>query len=486
MSVADMMDIIESGSGLEDATFHFTEGTHTLTEPIVLPAADKAYTITGDGKATLSGGFASRIFRLPGDCNLVTVKDLTLTEGSATESGGLAQIGDKGPLFSGCTFTGTTTSEKGGALRIETADKGCGRFENCIFSGLKASDGGALVITNAGTEGNFTRCVFEGNSATGSGGVAFAGNGTLVFNDCIFGGAEGKGNSAASSGGVIIANNSNTLTVHINGGEASYNSASNGGFIYCNKNDKFMINGMRVHHNTATTEGGAILVPSGAWSPLFYINACSFINNTASQNGYCVYLNTSTAGNFAGLCINNSTFYNAADMPGNNASMVCNKGKSLILNSTFHAKTSKWGTFALGVHKNYGDPYGCLLLNSIFVNAAAGKPAIYQTGANYYTIARNCIASAVSENAQFTRTDVTTTVPALTYGDGFFAWNGATSLPLLQKYNIEAILSNPDYVLGEDFLAWLTRLGALDVDQRGAGRISGIWPGAYQNEEELP
>lgn len=489
MSVAAMTALLnDSGSDrLDGATFHFTEGTHTITEPIVLPGKEiysnnVSYTITGDKKATLDGGGTSQIFLMNADASHVTVKDLSLTNGSSTASGGLVCVSDKGAAFRNCSFTGTTTTGKGGAVRIENASKGSANFQDCVFSGNKASDGGVIIITNAGTEGTFTRCSFKGNSATGGGGVAFAGNGTLNFTGCVFGGSEGDGNSAASSGGVILANNSNSAEVNVTGGEASYNTAANGGFIYSNKTNTFRLDGVSVHHNTATTEGGAVLVPNGAWSPVFYINGCSFYENTAKQNGYVMYLNTSTAGNFATLCVNNSTFYNSAEMTGTNASVVCNKGKSVILNSTFYGKTSKWGTFALGCHKNYDDHYGCLLLNSIFVNATADKPSIYQTGSNYWAEARNCISSSSVSNSQFTETDGVSTVPALKWDGSLFTWNGTTTLKHMTADDIRAVLGNDNYSAAGPFLIWLESLGALEKDQQGRSRSGYIWAGSYQQQ----
>lgn len=453
MSVADMVTLLKEGGEdkINGATFHFTAGSHVLTAPIILPGKDTyskaiTYVITGDNQATVSGGGSSQIFIVNADNSHVTVKDITLTNGSSSASGGLVTIQEASPLFEHCSFTNTNNSgNTGGAIRISEADKGNGLFKSCVFSGNKGSNGGAVVITNANTAVTFVDCTFTENTSASDGGVIYATNGITTFEGCVFDKNTGK------NGGVISAT---AGTFHINGCKFSNNSAStNAGAIYAADKQK----------------------------PLLYINACSFIDNTATSNGYSIYLNTSTAGNFASLCVNNSTFYNSADMNGTNASVVCNKGKSLILNSTFYGKTTKWGTYALGCHKNHGDLYGCLFLNSIFVNTASGKPAVYQTGANYYAIARNCIISLSSDNTQFTRTDVTTTVPSLTWNGSLFSWDGNTTLPKLGKADIEAILSDDNYSLGADFLAWLSGLGALDADQRGAPRSGYIWAGSYQD-----
>ena len=454
MSIASMLTLLGDSDSdrLDGATFHLTEGTHTVTEPIVLPgkdnySSDVSYTVTGDGKATLSGGGSSQIFVVNADNSHVTIKDLTLTAGSSTASGGLVSVQHTGPLFENCAFTATDNqANTGGALRISEAGLGKGYFNNCTFSGNKGSNGGVVVITNSGTEVTFNSCTFTGNNATGGGGVLYGTNGTATFSNCII-----DGNSAKEGG----AFSSTSGTVRINGGSISNNSAtSNGGAIYCADKQK----------------------------PVFYINGCSLIDNTAAQNGYAVYLNTSTAGNFATLCVNNSTFYNSAEMTGTNASVVCNKGKSVILNSTFYGKTSKWGTFALGCHKNFSDQHGCLLLNSILVNATAGKPAIYQTGSNYWAAARNCISSNSSSNSQFTETDAVSTVPALKWDGTLFTWDGATTLKHMTADDIRAVLENDDYTAAGPFLTWLENLGALDKDQQGHVRSGYIWAGSYQQQ----
>ena len=81
---------------LDEATFHFTPGTHLLSQAITLPGKDTygqeiSYTITGDGKAVLDGKGINQIFIVSDDNSHVTVKDITLTHGS-TATGSLVLI----------------------------------------------------------------------------------------------------------------------------------------------------------------------------------------------------------------------------------------------------------------------------------------------------------------------------------------------------------------------------------------------------------
>lgn len=453
MSIAGMLGMLQDSENerLNGATFHFIAGEHTITEPLVLPGKEAythavAYTITGDNKAVLNGNGTSQIMISKADNSHVTVRDLVLTNGSSTASGGLVSIQNAGPLFLNCDFTNTgNSSNTGAAVRISEADMGSGRFANCTFSGNKGTNGGAIVITNANTTVQFTECSFEDNVASADGGVIYATNGTTKLERCVL-----EGNSA------------------VNGGAIS----ATGGTIF--------INGGRIADNTASVNAGAIYA-ADKQSPVFYINACAFVDNKSLANAYAIYLNTSSAGKFATLCVNNSTFYNKQELTGSNASIVCNKGKSIILNSTIYGKTTRWGAFALGCHKNHADHYGCLLLNSIFVNTASSAPAIYQTGSNYWAVAKNCISSASVANDQFTQSEVLNTVPTLRWNGNLFTWNGETALPQLGKADIEAELSDERYQLGSTFLGWLNGIGALDTDQQGNPRRGYIWAGSYQN-----
>lgn len=530
MSIADMESLITHGGEssvimcysnlINGATFHFTAGKHIVTAPINLPAQTiyseaTYYTISGDNAATLDGDGTSRIFEILKANNRITVKDITLTNGASSLSGGLLMIANTSPVFSNVTFSNTTSTGAGGAVRIQqdettTSIKGNGTFIDCTFSGNSGVNGGALVITNSRTAATLTNCTFTANSATTSGGALYSTNGVLTLDGCTL-----SDNTAVTNGGAIL---NTTGTINLNGCTISSNTSENGGGAIsieskgtihvdnssiCSNTSKYggailikstgantgtiYLNKCDVSNNTGTSSAGALYSADEVIAE-YYINGCSFIDNkTNGRNGVAVYLNSTTASEtvFATLCVNNSTFYNTDELTYNNASLVCNKGKTIVVNSTMQANTSKWGTYALGCHKNFNDQYGCLLLNSIFVNTASGKPAIYQTGTNYYAIAKNCIASVASTNSQFTQTNVINSVPSLTYDAGIFTWNGTTTLPQMTKADIVAELSNTNYKFGAKFLEWLTEIGALDEDQKGNSRggqdTSVIWPGAYQN-----
>ncbi len=497
MSVNDFLSFLEEGKNggsnvimcyanrINGVTFHFTAGSHSISSPITLPAQTiyseaTYYTIDGDNAASLDGGGSSRIFEFTNAGDRITIKNLTFTNGSK-ETGGIALIQNAAPHFENCTFTNTTSNEAGGAVRVDTASKGAGTFNGCTFSNCTGINGGAIVITNANTSLTLTDCVFSNNKAVldaasknGNGGALYSTNGITTIHNCRF----TENTAVALAGAAYIT----TGTVYFDE-ETTFRSnsaGSGGGAVSIDGAGTAYFNGCVLDKNTSKL-GGAFYTTDNK-AAKYYVNACVFTDNKASGgNGHAIYLNTSNAANFATLCINNSTLYNTANMTGTNASLVCNKGKTIITNSTLYGTTSQWGTYALGCHKNYADPYGCLLLNCIFINTTAGKPAIYQTGANYYAIAKNCIASNVSSNTQFTQTNIVTTIPALTYDNGVFTWDGNSSLPHLTKENIVAELSNENYKIAPAFLTWLNEINALDTDLAGNERTGYIWAGSYQN-----
>ena len=491
MSIDSMMDLLESdalkagganvimcyANRINGATFHFTSGTHTISTPITIPAKTvyseaTYYTITGDNEATLDGGGSSRIFEITNACDRVTVSDITLTNGSASASGGLLLISSTSPLFKHCAFTNTETSANGGAVRVDTEKTGKGTFENCTFSGNKADKGGAFLITNAGTSASFKECTFTDNTATNYGGAIYSTNGTLEFDNCSFG-ASGHGNKA-----------------------------NGGGAIYADGSGTFKLNKCDISYNEATSTGGGIYANNA--KPVFYLNACTLIDNKTAANGYAIYLNSSaTDSKEASLCVNNSYFYHSTTLntKSKNQSVVCNKGKSIIMNSTLVGTfgSNAWGTFALGCHKNFSDSNGCLLINNIIKNKAAQyQTSAYETGGNYYAVFKHCLArvvhvSSTGYESQIVQDNVASDKDISLTG---YTWSGTTpdgfAKKTAQEISDELLKTNGEtavYGLAAKFYSWLeglkytsgeTQYNAFQVDINGTPRSGSYWPGCYQ------
>lgn len=360
MSIDAMLSMLKDpdGKGLDKATFHFTPGVHSITSPISLPGKDSysgdlSYVITGDGRAVLDGGGRSQIFEIGADNSHVRVESITLTGGSSTESGGLVAIHDAAPLFVNCSFTDTRlTADKisGGAVRVDTAEKGSGTFEDCKFSGNFATGGGgALVITNPGTALSLKRCTFEDNGAGVTGGGAiYTTNGITELDDCIF-----LGNWANSAAGAVYIT---TGTVWARG---------------C----RFLEN----YVNSVASKGGAVDISAAG---TFYGDRCYFRDNYFDESkmsanntaGLGFDIKAETAGST--LCLHNCTVQNTRMNTNksynlSNCCSIASLGYCIVVNSTLHGngKNTGRGCFSVGYNGTAeGDSDKALFLSNIAVH----------------------------------------------------------------------------------------------------------------------
>lgn len=215
-----------------------------------------------------------------------------------------------------------------------------------------------------------------------------------------------------------------------------------------------------------------------------------------------IYCNNSFAGYASNLCINNSYFYISSTLNTTNQSLVCSKGKTILMNSTIVGTigSKAWGAFALGAHTNHADPNGCLLINSIIKNkASAYQTATYETAGNYYAVIKDCLTRVVHNSpsgyeSQIVQDNVASDATISFSG---YAWNGTVpegfTKKTAQQIQDELLSKNegtPVYSLATDFVTWLesliydvagTTYNALQVDINGTPRSGAYWPGCYQN-----
>ena len=552
MSIADFEEfigcnatsnvIICYSNRLNGATFHFTEGTHSISEAITLPAQSiyseaAYYTITGDDAATLDGGGTSRIFEIDNACDRTTISYLTLTNGASDQNGGLVIINNSAAVFDNCNFTNTTTSGNGGVAYIATANTGKGTFTNCTFSGNTAANGGAICITNPNTTNTMENCTFTNNHATNNGGAYYAANGTSTLTRCVLGGANGKGNTAVSYGGAFNASTSAAGSKLImEGGEISYNSAAGAGALYSTLSNSIDMTGVTIKNNSATggvggaflfdknspkinlrgcvfsdnsctgtNGGGAINISDKVTAPVLYIDKCLFKDNTVapqaatnnSGHGYDIRINKEAAI----LGMHNCTIYNQYLGVGKdannktfypNASSVQSIGITTIVNSTFSGTgNSGRGCFQIG-YKGVadGDESKSILCNNVMTHST--QPSIWsKAGTDTYSLLFDyCVVkSATLRTASPTHIvqGEHNAIGAFTMGEYVPALLGYFNAPTLPagysaptKVQIETILApNP---MWEAFVTWLG--DEWGKDQAGNSRgtdDNSVWtPGSIQ------
>lgn len=161
------------GSGNDTIIFAGGLGTATITLTSTLPdITDGAgLTIDGDNRITLSGNDSVQVLYV-GFAGLLTLRNISITHGSALQGGGLNSDGTVTIIHS--AFSNNSSTGSGGGV----------------------ANGGTATITDS---------AFSNNSATGSGGGVFN-SGTLTIANSTF-----SNNSANAGGGVT--NNSGTATI---------------------------------------------------------------------------------------------------------------------------------------------------------------------------------------------------------------------------------------------------------------------------------
>ena len=164
-----------AGSGNDTIVFHSSLGTAVITLGSQLPsiAYGSGLTIDGDNRITLSGNDSVRVFHVNNTAAL-TLQNISVTHGSATDGGGLFNYGTVTIIHS-------------------------------VFSNNSATRGGGVANSNVSATLTISHSAFSNNSATSSGG-GILNVGTLTIANSTF-----SNNSANYGGG--LTNRSGTATL---------------------------------------------------------------------------------------------------------------------------------------------------------------------------------------------------------------------------------------------------------------------------------
>ena len=304
------------------ATFHFAAGTYNFG-PVTELVYQEAVTLE------LLGGYDAS-----GNRNAET----NVTTFTGNKEHQIFNFGSEMQCkFDGINFVEGYAAYRGGAIAIKT---GAFSFENCNFSDNEsAADGGAMYFSASG-ELKFKDCDFTGNK-------------TATTKDA--GGLGGAIYCSASSSG---------LSVTIEGGTISGNTAYRGGFM-CSYGASSVISNVTFTANEVTNSGGAIYVSTAA--DLTFEN-CVFTENKAEHGGAfdassdvevngCTFENNTTTGNAGaikmgskgGLKVNPlndkpTVFKNntAANYSGA-ISFETNTGSNRINGAHFIGNSAQWG-----------------------------------------------------------------------------------------------------------------------------------------------
>lgn len=353
----------------------------------------------------------------------------------------------------------TTTGAGGAAILVTGVTSDDVVFENCVFSGNKASTpdddnkglGGAVGAFGSAAQlatVTFINCLFEKNYAENGGGAVCPRKANCRFIDCNF--VDNK----ATKGDDIYVENSNAVSVYCDGCNFFKTSA-----------DYVKANTMIYNKNANATIGLNNCVVTGAWN--------------AGEKGLCINEGKT-------LTIANSTLFCQSGYP---ALLTQSNATTYVLNSiVLNAASSGTGR---GVATN-GSAY---LYNAIYTKADEGGTEV--TATTTKTVLGETLKVVSGKNETFPVTPTwygssdsaasmwgnknasTTTVDDCRVKYYYYAWDGV--YPEGAEFTNATLAQVTEWVNTAD-AAFATWLGdSLGKDIRGESRdADSMWPGSYQ------
>jgi hypothetical protein len=140
---------------------------------------------SNDGGAILCRDAAPRIAR----CRI--------EDSQARRGGGLASLGNRGPVLEDCVIAGNSATEHGGGIFWNVG--GSSRLSRCTISGNTATVGGGLAMTDAGNLLIEHGSIVENTAGSLGGGIWIADGGLELRDSILARNAGGLGGSALAS-----------------------------------------------------------------------------------------------------------------------------------------------------------------------------------------------------------------------------------------------------------------------------------------------
>ena len=301
------------------------------------PGQKLTLTIQGkDGQtATINANNHGRVMYVGANAN-VTLQNITLTGGSASNGGGVhIESGGSLTLSTGVTISGNTGTSIGGGvysdgtLIMETGSS--------IKNNTANDQGGGVFINNG--EFNMTGGTINGNTVTnGNGGGVFVKDTASTFN---MSGGTISGNTATQGGGVY-----STGILNMSGGTISGNTATQGGGVYIASGGSLTLNsGAIISGNTATDGKG--VYNDGT----FNISGSAIVNTNNDvylPSGKTITVNSALTGSFPVATITPQTYISSTQVLS--GSRV---DKEFGLFKVTENSSEKWGVEATGMLLQY-------------------------------------------------------------------------------------------------------------------------------------
>lgn len=387
--------ILDANNGTRIAFQAGLSGLLTLTSQVLI---DKSIEIDGPGSnvITITGDLQNRLFYVDrpasGDSVSVTIRDLTLAEGSiagtvdnsggailvaqdvtlrleqvvvrdsaASQSGGA--ILNRGLLLLGGSqiLNNTASGSNGGGgaiynsgeLRATDSIISNNRSVNNTSGGIyssgpvsltrteisansSASVGGALVVENATLD--VVDSFIHSNNANGHGGALYAyrsdvtiRNGSRINNNMVLASGRGSGGAIYAYQGTLEISDSELLNNQAP--SSSTTVGGQGGALYLYAVTEPTVSRSRFEGNSARRRGGAISLDGAVQ---IEIGGSEFVSNASQYGGAISYAAGSSAANYL---IMSSTFASNTAQTAGGALYWYNRGQGQIRNSTFTSNT---------------------------------------------------------------------------------------------------------------------------------------------------
>jgi predicted outer membrane repeat protein len=242
-------------------------------------AINKDLTIQGQPRAILDGNGAGSVVtigsRILGLFPTVTMRNLTITDGSAAAGGGIVLQGSLTLLHS--TVTGNTAAGEGGGILVN--DNGSGILtldEGSVVAGNTAVTGGGIASDHGGPIYLNGGSSVDHNAATDGGGIEVGEATGVVLNDT----SSVHDNTATGYGGGIAALSIDTVV--LNGDSSIYgNVADHGGGLFDAGLADITINDHgSIHDNTAASSGGGVYARFGGVGLTGFVAGVDVLHNT--------------------------------------------------------------------------------------------------------------------------------------------------------------------------------------------------------------
>jgi fibronectin-binding autotransporter adhesin len=219
-------------------------------------------TITGPAAGlTLSGGGNSRVFQVDGDVT-ASLSGLTITGGSASNGGGLANYGGTVTL-TGCTVSGNSAGHDGGGMYFN--DGGTATLTGCTVSSNSAGYSGGGLFEGSSVTLALTNCTVSGNSADNNGGGLANYGGTAILTGCTVSGNSSNGGYGGGGGGVLDTGSATATLINCT---VSGNSALHYGGGLTNNGSNLTLTNSTVSGNFAGNKGGGLINVFGGTATL--------------------------------------------------------------------------------------------------------------------------------------------------------------------------------------------------------------------------